>query len=775
MNNRTLEILEFGRVYAMLEAECFSEEGKDLLKKQEFITSGERLLEFQEIVADVKKFLDSDLVFPSVNFPRISDYVRLAEKSGAVLEGEELVSIAEFILSAVRLKKYFLSGSVSAGDEFRRIVSEIPDLHGTADKITSVLDSSGKVKDSHPALRDLRNRLRKLRSDLSRLASSYLVSSREVWQSDTPAERDGRIVLPLKADYRGRVKGVIHDISSKGATVYIEPFDLVELNNKAAVAENEIVVQIRKILRDLTASAAESAAEILDLADRISFMDTITARAGFSLANGCSRADTGERGILLKKARHPLLGSKAVPIDISVSGDLNALIITGPNAGGKTVTLKTIGLLSLMNQFGMDIPAGEGSVLPVFDSIFADVGDDQSLDNSMSTFSAHMEHIAEMIRKSSDRSLILLDELGSGTDPAEGVSIAMAVLDEFIAKNSLVITTSHHGLLKNYGYTREHVDNASMEFDSESHTPTYRVIQGVPGESHAIEIAERSGLPPSVIKRAVSYMHSGGSDVGEMIKELEKKHRSLTEREKKLKEDIKKHDLEVLRLRQREKIAADQGYDSLKKYLSESRKKLENLVRELREGEVTRKKTTAVKTFLSDIEKRLETEEKKSSGYEDTDEKDFSGAGLKEGQNVLVGKFKRPGVVVRKEKDGRWLVLAGNVKMSLSPGDIFPADTDKSEKNYSVSVSGVLSGSRPSFTLDIRGLRAEEASLKVTKQLDNAIMSGMREFEIIHGKGGGALQKVVRDILSESDAVESFEFARPEAGGFGKTVVRLKD
>ncbi len=775
MNNRTLEILEFGRVYAMLESECFSEEGKDLLGKQKFITSGERLLEFQEIVADVKKFLDSDLVFPVVSFPRISDYMMRAEKSGAVLEGDELVSIADFILSSVKLKKYFLSGSISTGEVFRRIVSEIPDLHGTADKITSVLDPSGKVKDSHPALRDLRNRLRKLRGDISRLASSYLVSSRDVWQSDTPAERDGRIVLPLKADYRGRIKGVIHDISSKGATVYIEPFDLVELNNRAAVAENEIVVQIRKILKDLTASAAESAGEIMDLADKISFIDTITARARFSLMNGCSRADTGGRGILLKKARHPLLGRKAVPIDISISGDLNALIITGPNAGGKTVTLKTIGLLSLMNQFGMDIPAAEGSTLPVFDSIFADVGDDQSLDNSMSTFSAHMEHIAEMIRKSSDRSLILLDELGSGTDPAEGVSIAMAVLDEFIAKNSLVITTSHHGLLKNYGYTREHVDNASMEFDSESHTPTYRVIQGIPGESHAIEIAERSGLPSSVIKRAVSYMHSGSSDVGEMIKELEKKHRILTEREKKLKEDIKKYDLEVLRLRQREKIAADQGYDSLKKYLSESRKKLENLVRELREGEITRKKTTAVKKFLSDIENRLEAEAEKTSDSGDSNGKDISGYGLKEGQNVLVGKFKRPGVVVRKEKDGRWLVLAGNVKMSLSPDDIFPADTDKSEKNYSVSVSGVLSGNRPSFTLDIRGLRAEEASLKVTKQLDNAIMSGMREFEIIHGKGGGALQKVVRDILKESDAVESFEFARPEAGGFGKTIVRLKD
>ena len=774
MDRRTLQLLEFDKIFESLSKECISDEGMENLSRQEFLTSEAELSDFLGFVGEIKRYLDSPAVFPYLNFGRISGIVKKSGKDGSVLEGEELFLVAEYIISAGKLKKYFLSGDYADTVRVKKLVEEFPEISGTASEITSVLDPSGRVKENHPAIRKLKNELKNIRSSISKTASLYLGDNRDIWQTDTPAERDGRIVLPLKADYKGRVKGIVHHVSSRGSTLYIEPLELLELNNKATIVENEITVQVRKILKELTGKVSERSGDILYLAEKVSFLDTIIARARYSLKYRCSRSQVSKRGIELKKARHPLLGKSAVPIDITIDEDLKIVIITGPNAGGKTVTLKTVGLLSAMNQFGMEIPAEEGSFLPIFEGIFADIGDDQSMENALSTFSAHMKNISEIVTKAKGLSLILLDELGSGTDPAEGVSIAMSVLDYFLSLDSVVLTTSHHGLLKNYGFTKPHVENASMEFDPESHSPTYRVIRGVPGESHAIETARISGLLPSIVDKAESYMRSEQSDISTMIKELERKQNKLIERERQLKEDIKKYDLALLQLRQKENIARRDGYSSLNKFLNESRKKLENLVKELKEGELTRDKTLRVKRFASEIEERLESENKAQEEIRG-ENNSVMPSDLKEGMKVLVGDYKREGMLLRKEKRDTWIVQVGAVKMSIPLNQLTPAeDTGKQEKRHSVALSGVFSGNTPSFSLDIRGLRAEEAALKVTKQLDSAIMRGMKEFEIIHGKGEGTLQRVVEEILKESDAVETFEFAKPEAGGFGKTIVTLK-
>ncbi len=774
MDNRTVLLLEFDKVFESLMDECISEEGRILLEKQDFFTSKEELSRFHDVVGGIKRYLDSPAVFPYLNFGPVSALAVKAVKPGAVLEGEELVLIAEYLKSAEKLRKYFKSEDISDAEGVRSIVDDFPDSGNTAERITAVLDPSGSVKENHPAIRKLKNDLKGVRSSISKTASVYLGKNKELWQTDTPAERDGRIVLPLKADFKNRVKGIINHVSAKGATLYIEPFELLELNNKATIIENEIIIQIRRILGELTEIVSERSDDILLLAEKISYMDTLIARARYSLKYNCTRAAYSGKSIDIRGARHPLLGKYAVPIDIRMDEDLKVLIITGPNAGGKTVTLKTVGLLALMNQFGMEIPAEEGSLIPVFNNIFADIGDDQSLENALSTFSGHISNIAEIIKNADGRSLILLDELGSGTDPAEGVSIAMAVLDYLLSLNSTVITTSHHGLLKNYGFTKPRVANASMEFDSKSHSPTYRVIHGVPGESHAIETARKSGLPESIVEKAEGYMRSEKSEISTMIKELERKQRALIEREKRLNADIKKHDLEVLSFRQKENLARENGYSSLNKFMKEARKNLENLVKELKEGEITREKTLKVKEFSAEMEKRLEKEKNLISEIKLESEEKESGQYLKEGMNVVVGRYKRPGVLIRKEKNGKWIVQTGAVKMSFPVSDIKPGDQTGS-RGYSVSVSGVFSGNSPSYILDIRGLRADEAALKVTKQLDSAIMKGFREFEIIHGKGEGTLQRIVEEILEESPAVESYNFAKPEAGGFGKTIVRLKE
>ena len=775
MDRRTIQLLEFEKILELLMEDCISEEGRMVLSLQEFITQTKELASLHDLVGEVKRYLESPVPLPYLNFGYISAIVKKGAKEGSALEGDELYLVADYIISAGKLKKYFLSGDVTGAERIKALVSEFPDVNDVASQITAVLEPTGRVKENHPAIRKLKNELKNIRSSISKAAASYLNDNKDIWQTDTPAERDGRIVLPLKSDYKGRVKGIVHHMSARGATLYIEPFELLELNNKATIIENDIVVQVRKILKGLTETVSAQKEEIISLIGNVSYLDTLMARARYSVKNRCYRARISTRVTALNKARHPLLGEKAVPINISIDGDLKILIITGPNAGGKTVTLKTVGLLALMNQFGMEIPAEEGSSLPVFENVFADIGDDQSLENALSTFSGHMNTISRIIKSSQGRTLVLLDELGSGTDPAEGVSIAMAVLDSFLDLDSVVLTTSHHGLLKNYGFTKPHVENASMEFDRENHSPTYRVIQGIPGESHAIEIARLSGLDPSIVEKAEGYMRSEQSDISTMIKELERKQNKLLEREKRLKEDIKRYDLAVLSLKQKENMARKDGFSSLNKFLNESRRNLENLVKELKEGELTREKTLKVKRFAAEIEDRLEVEKEKISAAR-AEAGINSDLDLKEGMNVLVGNHKRKGLLLRKGRDDSWVVQVGAVRMSFPVSEITPSgESEKPDKRHSVAVSGVFSDNQPSFTLDIRGMRAEEASLKVTKQLDNAIMKGMREFEIIHGKGEGTLQKVVYDILSESGNIESYNFAKPEAGGFGKTIVRLKE
>lgn len=774
MNSRTLKLLEFDKIFELLEKECLSSEGRKLLNEQEFFTERTKLTAFHEVIGEVKRYLESDYRFPDLNFPDILSFVIRSGKSGAVLEGEELYSIADFCISSHRFKVYFTGNKLPGIKSITSLVSEIGDFSGVIKKITSVLDPLGNVRENYPPLKKMRNGLLTLRREMESMSSRYMKDQKNIWQADVPTLRDGRTVLPLKANYRGRVQGIVHTFSGKGATVYIEPFDILELNNKITMRENEIILVIRKILKEITEAVAEKNEELLLLINQISFIDTLLARARFSVRCNCRRAELTENSIKLSGARHLLLGSDVVPIDVSLDKDLNALIITGPNAGGKTVTLKTIGLLALMNQFGMDIPAEEGSALPVYDAVYADIGDDQSLEDSLSTFSGHMKNISEIIKNATSHTLILLDEIGSGTDPAEGSSIAMAVLDNLVKKGSVVITTTHHGLLKNYGYTREHVLNASMEFDTVNHTPTYRIILGMPGESHAMEIAKQSGLSKDVIKQAENYLHSEQHDVSSMIKELERKQREIFEREKSLVNKIRQFDLKTLELKQKEFLLKKKGSGELQKYLNESRKNLENLVKELREGELSREKTIKVKQFLSGIEKKASQEKKIIQRI--TEETVTDNRSLEPGMYVEIGSFKRPGHLIRKEKNGNWLVQTGTVKMSFPPGEIKPAQKkEKQSKNFTVAISSVLSDNHPFFTLDIRGMRAEEAISTMTKQLDNAIMSGMREFYVIHGKGEGALGRIVHDVLRRSKDIKEFSFAKPEEGGAGKTIVRLKE
>jgi len=785
MYEHTISVLEFEKVRSVLAEYCLSEEGRQQLGGEGFCFEAEALTAVQDLVEEMHEYLCREDL-PSFDFPAVGGLHTRLKTAGVVLEGEEIYRWARYFISSRRLKRYLQTADEYGYPLLQQKADSLPDLGFLTKEITAILNPDGTVQEGHPELKRLRGRLAGLRTELQRLATGYMHSNSDRWQSDVPTQRDGRMVLPLKSQYRSMVQGVIHYSSARGSIVYIEPPEIMSVNNDVALVEQEIRELVHAILKELSAKLAEQYAEIGRMIDGIIAIDSVLCRARYAQLHKCVRAALRDRGFRLKKARHPLLHEKAVPIDIETGQDIQALIISGPNAGGKTVTLKTVGLFVLMNQFGMQIPAEEGSELAVFNGVYADIGDEQSIEGSMSTFSGHMGTISDMLSHADKQALVLLDELGSGTDPGEGAALGMAIMDECIQRGATLLATTHHSLLKNYGYTTPHVQNASMDFDTATLTPNYRVIVGFPGESHAFDIAARSGLTEQVIRKAGSYLSSDSGEVSRMIEELEKKQAELRKAEKEIRQQEQQlqleradHDQRVLEIRRREYELKEEGYGELNRFLREARQELENLVSELRKKGASRGETTQVKEFIDRIKQRQELEgeelEQEEAEFAENTQHQFY-----PGMEVLTGPGRRRGVIVREARKSHWVVEVGAMKITLPESELSPVPgrREKSRENSRPQVSyGYSSDSAPpaaAFTLDIRGRRLDEALDALNRQIDNALLAGLYEFEVVHGKGEGVLQTGVHRLLRESERVEEYYFARPELGGTGKTIVKLK-
>nr|WP_252722421.1 Smr/MutS family protein [Treponema medium] len=573
-------------------------------------------------------------------------------------------------------------------------------------------------------------------------------------------------------------------------------------------AQAEYEQELHRLLVSISAKLADEA-EALEQAYRLVLeLDCAAAAARWAYTeNGVFVPDTGNsQYFYLQAARHPLLGAAAVPIDLKLATEERILIITGPNTGGKTVSLKTAALFVLLNQTGWPVLAGEETRLPVFRYVGCAIGDEQSLDRSLSTFSAYMRTVGELLEAADEESLILLDELGSGTDPQEGGALAMAILDELFTRRSRVFVTSHHGVLKNYAYRKSGCVNASVSFDEATLRPSYRILMGIPGESRAVDIAEKNGLSPDVIRAARAYMADSSADAAALIKGLMEKHEQLAvferekdETEKALREKQRRFDLNALKLRQKEQVLRSQGYKRLNDLFEQKRNEIENLVREIQEGELTHEKTSKLKQFFADFGQTLAEEQtdirneqealsalqQTLRNREQTQGKTANGLPatgasvseiLTEGMEVLIPHLHRRGVIIRKEKKN-WLVAVDTVKMT------FPAD-----KLEPLNLSGVAplrtpqvvveaelhKESRPELELRLLGMRLDEAEKHLQNQLDLALMHNMQEFSIVHGKGNGVLQTMVHEKLAAAPYIAEFFFARPEHGGTGKTIVRLR-
>lgn len=848
MNQRSLDILEYPRIREEIAGFCMSEEGRHALMSAEPLCDSQEIERRKTLGRAWMRALSAETPPRLTGWPAISSFITALKVEGASLHTEECYALGLFCSSSNGLREWASmreknSGSgridvlsqtggtdplVQGGDALLVIsLLALPDLSLAEQAIFRIIDrNTGEIRDL-PELRAIRQEIRKIRQDIDRLVGSYLSddSLKTALQSNLPTVRDGRQVIAVRANYKGRIKGIVHEVSQSGQTVYLEPTDVVDRNNDLVSEESRLAREIARIIRELTAELSMYYQEIRDALQSLCFFDGIGAAARWGRDYRCVYADCRGDGVsavsmLLKQARHPLLKTHAVPIDLALSPGNRMLIITGPNTGGKTVTLKTAALLSLINQTGWPIPAAEGSALPVFDAVYCDIGDEQSLSQSLSTFSAHMKNIASILEHATDNSLILLDELGSGTDPQEGSAIAMAVLDRLLAVSSLVLITTHHGILKNYGYTHAQCVNASVDFDENTLSPTYRILMGVPGESHALDIALRNGLDGEVVDHARQYLIEERADVSALIKGLTAKHEELEgfeqvkkKEEAALREKRRKTDLKELQLRQKELELREAGYRRLETLFDESRKQLENLVREIREGELTREKTQQVKAWMASFEElvegekdglRLCREETQSArrALEQTQAQEAASRSqdapfsrsrrgtkkvtgvsspesaklpdLAPGIEVYIGENRRLGVLVREEKGGKWIVATGQLRMTVRSEEIQAVPLRPGmEKNRIEVHTEMGSDDSPVFELKLLGMRHDEALKALERQLDLACMKGLKEFSVVHGKGHGVLQSAVHQVLAHTSAVSDYHFARPEDGGSGKTVVTL--
>lgn len=757
--------LDFYRIRETVAELAVSEEGKQSLLAREPVSDKTQIEYLKSLGREWNTYISSNNQSALSAWPPVESYFKLLGKEGAQLEQDQIFAIGLFCLAQEKLKKNITTAQENINiPNLAKETSTLPDISQAQREIFAVIGTDGQVKDL-PALRAIRSRIASLHKEIENAIRKYTSDPNlsSALQSNVPAFKADRELLAVRADRRNTIKGIVHEVSASGQTMYIEPDEVVRANNELIQEEYHLQAELKKIFKELTAKIGMYKEEFIASLKTLVMLDSAYAAARWQASTKGVFAEDCDLELeppAIRGARHPLLGSRAVPVDICFLDGKRILIITGPNTGGKTVTLKTIALFALLNQAGFPVPAEEGTRLPVFSSVFADIGDEQSIDESLSTFSSHMKKMAQMINFADKDSLILLDELGSGTDPQEGGAIAMAALDTLIERNSFVIVTTHHGILKNYGYTHPKCINASVEFDNTTLRPTYRLLMGIPGESHALDIAVRSGLPEDIVQKAREYISSEQADVSTLIKGLTAKHEELDELQRQ--ERIQNAELQqkALKLHEREIKAKEHEIELQKaehasstEFLRQTRSRLENLVRELREGEITREKTLGVKQFITMLEEQVEQqttaieeqqkileEEKENASKEQalyaengmrlakfkenkstsnkktkrrlSNAEALATASVQEqiaaipktkktvpiqlllepGIEVFAGAARRRGTLISKNKNGSWIVQFGSLKMSVPQNQLVPVEPERAP-TAEINIESVTSSS----------------------------------------------------------------------------------
>ena len=785
MNSKIEKVLEFSKIRTQLAEYATSEKGKQMIKELPIEVEAKAIQNKIEETTDGVELLRLKQGIP---IPRLKDISfalkRLELEAG--LNGRELSDILRVLTTTHEVERFFekVEEEEIALKRVPRLVEKLESIPEVTSELEASIREDGYVLDSaSPTLHGVRVGIQKTEQDIRRQMDQYLTGKNAQYLSDTIITiRNDRYVLPVKAEYKSVFGGTVHDQSSTGQTLFMEPQAVVNLNNKLREYQIQEKREVERILWELSQKLMPYTNSLHQNHYVLARLDVVNAKALYAHELRATEPIIDANNyVALWQAWHPLLErEKAVANDIILGEEYQAIVITGPNTGGKTILLKTVGVIQLMAQMGLYIPAGENSRVGVFTEIFADIGDEQSIEQNLSTFSSHMSNIVSILKQINDKSLLLIDEIGSGTDPQEGSSLAIAILDYIASKQSYVIASTHYPELKAYGYDRPKTINASMEFDGDTLQPTYQLLLGVPGRSNAFDISKRLGLPSIIIDQARGLLSEEDQDLNAMISDLEQKRRRAQRDADKMRHQLELSTqlLEDLQ-RETEQFQAnkarllEEAKERANTLIEQSQDDADKILSEIRELQLRSKQSTVKehemiekKTALKDLKHEQALKKNKVL------RKEKAKKALQVGQSVEVLSFGQRGTLVEKVNDKEWVVQMGIIKMKIDVEDLSPI-AEAQEAKQQVIVKSARA-SHVSSELDLRGKRYEEAMKDLELYLDAAILANYPRVTIIHGRGTGAIQQGVHKVLRSHRSVASFEFAPMNTGGNGATIVTFK-
>jgi len=792
MDERTIRVLEFDKIRTKLAGLTASELGRELV---ESLVPDTSFMRVKNLLKETSDGVSCVVRRGSPPLGGIHD-VRMSLKRvelGGILNPGELLKIGDVLRASRNLKNYANSDSIEEDSNIAvELINQLETNRRIEDKISlSIVNEEEIADNASPTLSNIRRQIKVLQNSIKERLNDIIRSSKyqKYMQEAIVTIRGDRYVVPVKQEYRNEVPGLVHDSSSSGATIFIEPMAVVEANNDIKQLRIKEQAEIERILAELTNDVEGIITSLKSNISLLAKLDFIFAKAKLSVDYNCVCPRLNdERRISIKKGRHPLLDkSTVVPIDLWIGDKFNTLVVTGPNTGGKTVTLKTAGLFTLMIQSGLHIPANEGSEMSVFDKVFADIGDEQSIEQSLSTFSSHMKNIVKIFESVDDRSLVLFDELGAGTDPTEGAALAMAILESLHQTGVVTIATTHYSELKVYAISTQGVENACCEFDVETLKPTYRLLIGIPGKSNAFAISKRLGLSENIVDRAKEFLTQEDIKFEDMLMTIEK-NRSESEKEKiaaqsyRMEIEKLKNELEEQKRRltaEKEKIIKD-ARENARKILLNAKEEAEEILAEMRRLESEREaeernRTTEelrlkLKSKINKIEDSLAESALPKHGYVKPPKN------LKPGDSVLIVNLNQKGtVIIPPDKDGEAIVQAGIMKINVHVTNLKLIDEQRNEvHNSGTGRIGISKSKNITTEIDLRGFNLDEAIEQVDKYLDDASIAGLQEVMIIHGKGTGILRNGIHQFLKANPHIKSFRLGKYGEGESGVTVAELK-
>lgn len=775
MNEKILQILEFEKVKEQFASYLQTAQGKKELSELTALKETEKIQLLFDEITDYHQVIQENGALQLSKTSDVTDFLRRLELDASI-SGREFLEIKKLVQVGINITRYFEAAENVAFPHLAITLEKFADLSALI-KMLEIFDNSGILLDNASSeLMHIRGSIKRNQSEIKKIMQELLNKNSANLTEGIITVRNDRQVLPVRSDGKNKIPGVVHDMSASGQTLYIEPNRVVALNNVLNQAKIEEKNEISRILRRLSEDVKPYTMDIRQNAWLVGHLDLIKAKTNYMVQHKASvPALTKTNAIMLYEARHPLIDPHVVVSNtIKFDADLNTIVITGPNTGGKTITLKTVGLLTLMAQAGLPILAEAGSQIHVFDQIFADIGDEQSIEQSLSTFSSHMTNIVRILSTAEAESLVLFDELGAGTDPKEGAALAIAILEQLRAKQIKTMASTHYPELKAYGVETAAVINASMEFNIDQMKPTYRLQLGVPGRSNALEISKRLGLPEAIITAATSHISDGEKDVNRMIETLESKTHEVVERthhirkieqeNQKLHRDLERAYDQINRERERE---LDKARKEAAEVVNKASQEAQDILKNLNERvSLKPHEIIAARAELEALAPTIDFSQNKVL------KKAKAKRGLKQGAKVNLIDYGQTGTLVRLEKDGRWTVQMGAISTKLSEDQFDLIETEETQsktKNVTKKVTNKIKAQ-----LDLRGMRYEEAELELDNYIDQALVANLIQITIVHGIGTGVIREMVQKKLQNNRHIKSYEYAPINAGGSGATLAILK-